>query len=144
MNTTYRRFSTWTHAPPQLCPWSSLIRTYRSTVFGQLLTLRRDAARQVVDADLLKHPLTVETLEPFAGKINMLTASGPSWKKWRSMFNPGFSVQHLIGQVPMMVDFCQKFVQLLDQHASTDRVFRMEEEVCSLFRAAFTSSLTLW
>lgn len=97
---------------------------------GQQLRHHSDAARQVVEADLLKHPLTVETLEPFAGKINMLTASGPLWKKWRNVFNPGFSVQHLVGQVPMMVDYCQKFVRLLDEHASSDRVFRMEEDVC--------------
>jgi cytochrome P450 len=63
----------------------------------------------------------------------MLTASGALWKKWRSIFNPGFSVQHLVGQVPMMVDSCQMFIELLDQHATCDRVFRMEEEVCLLF-----------
>lgn len=84
---------------------------------------------------MLKHPLTVTTLEPFAGKINMLAASGPLWKKWRSVFNPGFSVQHLVGQVPMMVDCCQKFIRLLDEHASSDRVFRMEEELTYVFAA---------
>ncbi|KAF3040312.1 hypothetical protein E8E12_007633 [Didymella heteroderae] len=62
----------------------------------------------------------------------MLTASGPLWKKWRSIFNPGFSVQHLVGQVPMMVDCCQKFIRVLDQRASSDCVFRMEEEATKI------------
>lgn len=63
------------------------------------------------------------------GKVNMLTTSGPLWRKWRSAFNPGFSVQHLVGQVPMIIDCCKDFVRILDEHSSADRVFRMEEEV---------------
>jgi cytochrome P450 len=86
-------------------------------------------ARQVSEAGLLKHPHVVTTLEPFAGKLNMVTTSGPLWKKWRVAFNPGFSATHLIAQVPMMVDCCQEFIKALDGHASANRLFRMEEEV---------------
>jgi cytochrome P450 len=71
----------------------------------------------------------VEFVEPFIGSVNMLTSSGPLWKKWRAAFNPGFSTQHLICQIPMFVDCCREFVRLLDDHANTKRVFRMEEEV---------------
>ena len=99
-------------------------------VLKAILRFSRDVARQVAEADLLKHPVLVNALEPFVGKVNMLTTSGPLWKKWRSAFNPGFSVQHLIGQVPMVVDCSQEFVRLLDEHSSADRLFRMEEEVC--------------
>lgn len=71
----------------------------------------------------------VDFLEPLVGRVNMVTTSGPLWKRWRSAFNPGFSVQQLVGQVPAIVDCGQEFVKLLDDHASANRIFRMEEEV---------------
>ncbi|KAJ8109432.1 hypothetical protein OPT61_g7458 [Boeremia exigua] len=97
-----------------------------------LVIVDPDVARQVAEVDLPKHPILVDVLEPFMGRVNMLTTSGPLWKKWRSAFNPGFSVQNIVGQVPMMVDCCREFVRLLDEHSSADRVFRMEEEATKI------------
>jgi cytochrome P450 len=60
----------------------------------------------------------------------MLSAEGAFWKKWRSIFNPGFSVQQILSQTPALVECVEGFVKLLDEHAAADRVFRLEEEVC--------------
>lgn len=38
-------------------------------------------------------------------------------------------MQHIISQVPAIVNCAQAFVDILDKHASANRVFRMEEEV---------------
>jgi cytochrome P450 len=40
-------------------------------------------------------------IEPLAGKMNMLSTDGAFWKKWRGVFNPGFSIQQVISQVPV-------------------------------------------
>jgi len=67
-----------------------------------LLTYNREIARQVSDSALTKPPVLGTVLEPIAGKFNMLsTADHTLWKKWRSIFNPGFSIQQIVSRVPV-------------------------------------------
>lgn len=93
-----------------------------------LLTYDREVARQISESGMPKHPSLTEVIEPLAGKKNILTTEGLLWKKWRAVFNPGFSIQQIVSQVPVIVECAQAFVKLLDQHASANRVFRLEEE----------------
>jgi cytochrome P450 len=65
-----------------------------------MLRVVRNIAQQVSDSGLHKHPGVANVVNPLAGKLNMLTTEGAVWKKWRSIFNPGFSVQQVISQVP--------------------------------------------
>lgn len=88
-----------------------------------------EIARQISESGIPKHPSLAETMEPLAGRLNMLTTDGAFWKKWRSIFNPGFSVQQVISQVPSIVECGEAFVKILDDHASAQHVFRLEEEV---------------
>ncbi|KAF2823462.1 cytochrome P450 [Ophiobolus disseminans] len=88
-----------------------------------------DIAQRVSESTLAKPPVLGAVLEPIAGKLNMLsTANYALWKKWRSIFNPGFSIQQIVSQVPVMVGCGQAYVKILDEHVSANRVFRLEEE----------------
>lgn len=91
-----------------------------------------DVAREVSESGIPKHPSLIDTIEPLAGKRNILTTEGQLWKKWRSVFNPGFSIQQVVSQVPVIVDCAQAFVNLLDQHAAADHVFRLEEDTTKI------------
>ncbi|KAF2030376.1 cytochrome P450, partial [Setomelanomma holmii] len=91
-----------------------------------------EIGRQISESGLKKHPSLGEVIEPLAGKMNMLSTDGVFWKKWRSIFNPGFSIQQVVSQVPAIVECGQSFIKLLDEHAKADRVFRLEEETTKI------------
>lgn len=94
-----------------------------------LIVADPEAARQVSESDLPKHPSLGEVIEPLAGRHNILSTDGAFWKKWRSIFNPGFSIQQVVSQVSSIVECGEIFIKLLDEHAAAGRVFRLEEEV---------------
>jgi cytochrome P450 len=65
-----------------------------------LVILDPQAAEEVSqNSNLPKHEQVRNVLEPLMGPQNLLTTDGALWKKWRTIFNPGFSVQHLMTQV---------------------------------------------
>ncbi|KAF2868049.1 cytochrome P450 [Massariosphaeria phaeospora] len=98
-----------------------------------LVILDPQVAQDVLaDATLPKHRSLKDVIAPLAGHANMLSSYGPMWKKWRSAFNPGFSVHYLMQQVTTIVDCSEAFVEILDQHATTGRVFRLEEETTKM------------
>ncbi|EME82297.1 uncharacterized protein MYCFIDRAFT_138822, partial [Pseudocercospora fijiensis CIRAD86] len=80
-----------------------------------------------VEHQPLKHPSLRTFLEPLCGKDDMLSIDGAKWKKWRSMFNPGFSTQHLTTLVPGIVDDCLTYCDILSERAKTKQIFRLEE-----------------
>lgn len=73
-----------------------------------------------------------EFLYALAGKDDMVSANGAVWKKWRTMFNPGFSTQHLLTLVPGIVDDALIYVEKLGQHAHLGEIFRLEEDTTRL------------
>ncbi|KAF1838758.1 cytochrome P450 [Decorospora gaudefroyi] len=91
-----------------------------------------EVAREVSESGLPKHYATRDVLEPLAGQWNLVILNGALWKKWRTVFNPGFSVQQVISQVPVIVECTETFVNILDGHASANRLFRVEEETTKL------------
>jgi cytochrome P450 len=94
-----------------------------------LIVADPEIARQLSESGLPKHPTLATVLEPLAGKHNLVTSEGSVWRKWRNIFNPGFSTQQVISQVPAIIECGEAFVKLLDDHAAASRVFRLEEEV---------------
>lgn len=62
----------------------------------------------------------------------MLTSDGAQWKIWRSAFNPGFSVTHLMTVMPAIVDNIATFAQILQKHAVDNKLFRMEHHATRL------------
>ena len=81
---------------------------------------------------LPKHPLLSEFLTPLGGPENLVTMEGLLWKKWRTIFNPGFSAAHLMTQVPVMVDCALEFAEILDGYAMRNEIFRLEEAATKL------------
>ncbi|PPJ52103.1 hypothetical protein CBER1_09613 [Cercospora berteroae] len=79
-----------------------------------------------------KHSSLPDFLEHLVGKDDMVSANGALWKKWRSMFNPGFSTQHLITLAPGIVDDALIYVDKLTEYAKKNEVFRLEEETTRL------------
>lgn len=62
----------------------------------------------------------------------MVLAEGAMWKKQRTAFNPGFSNQYLMEQVPQILDVFEKYVDALELHATRNEVFRVEEDATKL------------
>ncbi|OLN89940.1 P450 monooxygenase AflN 4 [Colletotrichum chlorophyti] len=86
-------------------------------------------AAQLTQKDLLPKFQNMERyLEPMIDADNMVSLSGPAWKKLRAMFNPGFSSGHLITLVPAIVDNATTFVETLSRFADAGKTVRMEEE----------------
>lgn len=76
---------------------------------------------------LPKFPAIKDFLYPLANGFDLVSMDGSEWKYWRDIFNPGFSAKHLMTMVPSIVDESRKFVQRLNQSASTRSVVRMKQ-----------------
>lgn len=61
------------------------------------------------------------------GPGDMVTSSGPHWKKWRSIFNPGFAPSQLMTLVPGIVDQVTVFAQKMTELSKSHEAFRLEE-----------------
>ncbi|KAL4963997.1 uncharacterized protein BDV14DRAFT_175500, partial [Aspergillus stella-maris] len=62
-------------------------------------------ARQIAQTNPLpRHPMVTQYVRPLVGIHSMLIQNGTEWRNLRAMFRPGFSSQHLMTLVPMMVD----------------------------------------
>ncbi|KAF3922908.1 hypothetical protein ABW20_dc0100610 [Dactylellina cionopaga] len=79
------------------------------------------------------HPLDKDqyqlntVLTPLSGPGNMVAASGHAWKFWRTIFNPGFAVQHLMTLVPGIVKDCEVFCKATEKHAASGKVVNLEK-----------------
>ena len=57
---------------------------------------------------------------------------GQQWKHWRSIYNPGFSSNHLMALVPDIVQETATFCHILQEHADTKDIFRMKDHTDNL------------
>ncbi|KAK6531780.1 hypothetical protein TWF694_002949 [Orbilia ellipsospora] len=71
-------------------------------------------------------------LTPLSGPGNMVSISGPKWKFWRTIFNPGFAVQHLMTLVPGIVKDCENFCQVMEEKAKQGKVINLEKHTTCL------------
>ncbi|KAJ4357342.1 uncharacterized protein N0V89_001917 [Didymosphaeria variabile] len=69
---------------------------------------------------------------PLAGPKNMLISEGAVWKQQRAAFNPGFSIQHVMEQVPNFLNIFEEYIKALEGHAVRNEVFRLEEDLTKL------------
>ena len=65
-------------------------------------------------------------LHPITGGPDLVTMEGDLWKKWRGIFNPGFSASHLMTLADAMVEETQRFCDILQEHARDGKLFRMK------------------
>ena len=86
------------------------------------------AARQVTqEHSLPKFPALRHFMKPIAGQSDLTTMEGDLWKKWRGVFNPGFSGAHLISLAPEIVKQGLVFCEILEEHAAADRAFPLKQ-----------------
>jgi cytochrome P450 len=92
---------------------------------------------------LPKHSIYKSVIYPVAGKYNLLTLEGNVWKKWRSIFNPGFAASHLLSLVPGIVELSLIFCDTMSRYADAGVIFSLEHEAAKL---AFDiiGKVTLW
>lgn len=60
------------------------------------------------------------------GKV-LVTLEGPAWKRLRAVFNPGFSLTHIMTLVPSIVEEMMVFKNILQSHAEKGDIFHLEE-----------------
>lgn len=90
-------------------------------------------AQQVtVDHVTPKHSALRDFLIHLTGPGDMVSTDGPHWKKWRSVFNPGFAASHLMSRASSIVDDSLIFCEKMAEHASKGEVFRLEEDATRL------------
>ncbi|CAJ2510080.1 Uu.00g059800.m01.CDS01 [Anthostomella pinea] len=90
------------------------------------------AAAQVEAAFLDKPGAMCSTLEIINGGPSLMTMHGATWKKWRGLFNPGFSAGYMIGLAPAIADEVAVFCKLLQGQARERKVFQLEEFILRL------------
>ena len=65
---------------------------------------------------LPKFPALRKFLRPMTGEYDLVTMEGDMWKKWRSIFNPGFSPKHLLSFVSAILEETTIFCGILREH----------------------------
>ena len=66
-------------------------------------------------------------LLPIADGFDIVTMEGKLWKKWRSIFNPGFSASHLVTLTSGIVEETATFCEILGTHLNNRAVFQMKD-----------------
>ncbi len=103
--------------------------------FGPLILvlLSPDMMYQLTQANQIPKDKGVRHfLQPLTGKEDLVTLEGATWKRWRQIFNPGFSANHISTLIPGMVEEVEIFKDLLKKHASSGDMFYLEEASLSL------------
>ncbi|KAF2119242.1 AflN/verA/monooxygenase [Lophiotrema nucula] len=85
------------------------------------------AATQVENAFLDKPASVTAPLEILTAGPSLITMHGGAWKKWRGLFNPGFSAGYMIGLAPAIADEVAVFCRLLQDQAKQSSTFQLEE-----------------
>ncbi|KAG8531781.1 uncharacterized protein KY384_003417 [Bacidia gigantensis] len=80
-----------------------------------------------VQHSLPKHPALERTLNHITGFKSLVGLEGQEHKRWRAVFNPGFSTAHLMTLVSGIVDDCTVFRDILVKHAEKGDRFLLEE-----------------
>ena len=75
---------------------------------------------------LPKHPDLREFLRPLTSGMDIVTMEGQMWKTWRNIYNPGFSLSHLMTLVPVIVKETLDLCDLLRIRAEKKEVFRLK------------------
>ncbi|KAL9128895.1 MAG: hypothetical protein Q9217_002517 [Psora testacea] len=71
-------------------------------------------------------------LRPLTGEEDLVTLEGAAWKRWRAIFNPGFSATHILTLIPKMVEEVNIFKDIVEKHARQNDMFYLEEATLNL------------
>ncbi|KAL8923741.1 MAG: hypothetical protein Q9172_002987, partial [Xanthocarpia lactea] len=79
------------------------------------------------ETHLPNHPGIRKYLLPITGGGDLASMEGEEWKRWRKIYNPGFSAGHIQTLVPTIVEEVSVFVDILKEHARKGDVFSLDE-----------------
>jgi len=124
-------------SPPTLyCRPGKLLHEVQSAtnvLDSPLITECQGLATEVTQTNSLAKSTAIEDyVGHIAGPNSLLFAEGATWKKIRSLFNPGFSLAHLMTLVPSIVDDTTVYCKVLGDHADTGEVRPIEEALAHL------------
>ncbi|KAJ5805373.1 hypothetical protein N7474_011260 [Penicillium riverlandense] len=77
---------------------------------------------------LPKHPSLAGEFRPFTQLNDLLNMSGETWKAWRGIFNPAFSVKNILSLIPAFLEEIDVFVDQLNGAAECGEIFRLEDK----------------
>ncbi|PMD12087.1 cytochrome P450 [Hyaloscypha hepaticicola] len=99
----------------------------------QLVIADPDLSAQITQINNLpKSQVMPDFVRHITGDQSMVFTEGARWKKSRSMFNPGFSLPHLMTLVPILVDEALVYRQIVGEHADSGEVRPIEEALAYL------------
>ena len=75
---------------------------------------------------LPKHRDLREFLRPLTNGLDIVTLNGQTWKTWRNIFNPGFSLSHLMTLTPVIVEEALVFCDNLQKLWESESMFQMK------------------
>jgi cytochrome P450 len=84
-------------------------------------------ASQVEAAFLAKPAEISANLDVINGGPSLVTMHGDTWRKWRSLLNPGFAAGYMNGLAPAVAEEVAAFCGLLRQRARRGDLFQLEE-----------------
>ena len=92
-----------------------------------ILTTPHAAAQLTQQFNPGKPPPIVKAFETLTGGPNLLTMPDGPWKRWRSIFSPGFSQSYMLEQVPKIVTEVNIFCERLREAARRGAMIQLEE-----------------
>ncbi|KAL8732667.1 MAG: hypothetical protein Q9166_002643 [cf. Caloplaca sp. 2 TL-2023] len=90
------------------------------------------ASQAIQQHTLRKPPALTELFRPITGGQDLIFMNGETWKKGRSVFNPGFNPSHLISQVPAIVEEVITFKDILQTFYQKGRAFQLDPVTLNL------------
>ncbi|KAF2826115.1 cytochrome P450 [Ophiobolus disseminans] len=83
-----------------------------------LVVFNPEAAFEVCQRlNLSKGKKNEDMIRPINGGISLFSMNGEMWKKWRTLFNPGFRTGEMMEQVTEIVEHVCSFCTRLEEHA---------------------------
>lgn len=74
------------------------------------------------DPSMPKSPLLHSIFKDFTGCQDLVCSDGDHWKRWRTIFNPGFANKNILSLVPSFIEEIQIFKDNLLKIAASDNV----------------------
>ncbi|KAF2870341.1 putative cytochrome P450 [Massariosphaeria phaeospora] len=91
------------------------------------------AAAQVMQHINIPKPVTIsDAFLQMTGGPSLITMPETTWKRWRSIFAPGFSEGYMLEQVHKIVEVGEIFCAILRRNAEQGQVFQFEEATIRL------------
>ena len=75
---------------------------------------------------LPKYHMVKKFLSPLTDGLDIVTMEGQMWKTWRGVYNPGFSLSHLMSQVPSIIEETKVLCEILQEHVQKNDIFKMK------------------